>query len=94
MDYSRFLTDVFRVYGGAVAQNPHEGRWGDVYEGDLAGRVGFRYLLPFLVELDVSLDHKKRLEVELEYELFAFIPSGAFYGHKLGGKLFRKNRSG
>ena len=67
-DYARFLTDIFRVYGGVTAHNSKEG-WGSVYEGDVAGRVGFRYLLPYLVELDVSVDHKKRLEVELEYEL-------------------------
>ena len=67
--YEYFFTDLFRIYGGMEAQNSKEGDWGLIDNADLAGKAGIRYLLPYLIELDMSLDHKMRLEIELEYEL-------------------------
>ena len=67
--YEYFFTDFFRVYGGMEAQNSKEGHLGLISNADLTGKAGIRYLLPYLIELDMSLDHKMRLEIELEYEL-------------------------
>ena len=67
--YEYFFTDFFRVYGGLEAQNAKEGDYGRINDVDWTGKAGIRYLLPYLVELDMSLDHKLRWEVELEYEL-------------------------
>ena len=64
--YEHFFTDFFRIYTGLKAQNSYLDQTNNI---DLAGRIGVRYLLPYLIELDLSLDHKKRLELELEYEL-------------------------
>ena len=64
-----FFTDIFRTYGGMEAENQEEGYWGWLTNADPAGKVGIRYLLPYLIELDMSLDHKLRFEMELEYEL-------------------------
>ena len=69
LGYEYFFTDIFRVYGGIETQNSKEGSWGWIDNMDLSGKAGIRYLLPYLVELDINLDHKMRLEVELEYEL-------------------------
>lgn len=67
--YEYFFTDVFRAYGGVEAENREEGSWGWLNNTDLKGKTGIRYFLPYLIELDMSLDHKLRFEVELEYEL-------------------------
>ena len=92
LDYSRFLTDIFRIYGGAAAANP-KNRPEFMQKKDVAGRIGFRWLLPYLIDLDVSLDHKARLEVELEYELLLasrleFFASGSWR------HFFNKNETG
>ena len=71
--YERFLTDFFRVYVGGEAEHSAEGEGGQADPPlDLAGKIGIRYLLPYFIELDVSLDQKKRLEIELEYEVLLF----------------------
>ena len=67
--YEYFFTNFFRVYGGLKAQNPHKAYRVAINNIDMAGKIGVRYLLPYLVELDINLDHKKRLELEFEYEL-------------------------
>ena len=67
--YEYFFTDLFRIYGGIEAHNSKEGYWGLINSADLAGKIGIRYLLPYLIELDVGFDHKLRWELELEYEL-------------------------
>ena len=67
--YEYFFTDIFRAYGGVEAENREEGSWGWLSNTDLTGKMGVRYLLPYLIELDMSVDHKLRFEVELEYEL-------------------------
>ena len=68
-NYEYFFTNFLRVYGGLKAQNPHKAYLIKINNIDLVGKIGVRYLLPYLVELDLSLDHKKRLELELEYEI-------------------------
>ena len=70
--YERFLPDIFRIYGSVEAENANEGDLGRIHDADIAGKAGFRYLLPYLIELDIGLDHKMRLEIELEYELLLF----------------------
>ena len=93
VSYEYFFTDLFRVYGGMKAQNSKEGYWGWITDTDLAGKVGMRYLLPYLVELDFSLDHKRRLEIELEYELLLLSRLELFAGWSWTEYLAQEDRN-
>ena len=70
--YERFTSDFFRFYIGLEMENATKGRLAGIKDMDIAGKLGFRYLLPYFVELDMSIDHKARWEIELEYELLLF----------------------
>lgn len=62
LDYERFTGDYFRLYGGIKSENEKE----DAFEDhELVGRVGMRYLLWYILDTDVSLDHKLRPELNL-----------------------------
>ena len=63
LSYERFISDFFRLYAELEIENAEE----DFSDVDF--KMGFRYLLPYFIALDMSLDHKARWEVELEYEL-------------------------
>ncbi len=63
LSYERFISDFFRLYTELEIENE---------EGDFSDsgfKMGFRYLLPDFIALDMSLDYKARWEVALEYEL-------------------------
>ncbi len=63
LDYERFTGDFFRVYGGIKSENETK----DAFEDhDLVGRLGMRYLLLYILETDISLDHKLRPEIGLD----------------------------
>ena len=70
--YERFTSEFFRLYTGLEMENVVEGRLGGLKDMDISGQIGFRYLLPYFIGLDMSLDHKARWEVELDYELLLF----------------------
>ncbi|GAB5408968.1 MAG: hypothetical protein BalsKO_13330 [Balneolaceae bacterium] len=59
-DYERFVGEFFRVFGGIKSENKRK----DVFEDhDLVGRFGMRYLLWYILDTDISLDHKLRPEL-------------------------------
>ncbi len=62
LDYERFTGEYFRVYGGIKSENNSPDRFDN---HDLVGRAGFRYLLWYIFDTDLSLDHKLRPEIRL-----------------------------
>ena len=78
LSYERFTSDFFRFYTGLELENEDGEKpksWGSLESWkslDTSLKFGFRYLLPYFIELDMSLDHKARWEVELDYELHLF----------------------
>lgn len=62
LDYERFTGEYFRVYGGIKSENEKENAF---EEHELVGRIGMRYLLWYILDTDVSLDHKLRPELSL-----------------------------
>ena len=69
LSYERFTSDFFRVYTEMEMENKKEGVLGNIKNADIVVKLGIRYLLPYFVEWDTSLDHKARWEIELGYEL-------------------------
>lgn len=62
LDYERFVGDYFRLYGGIKAENEVEN---SLNEHEVHGRVGMRYLLLYIMDTDLSIDHKLRPELGL-----------------------------
>ena len=63
LDYERFTGEYFRVFGGIKSENKIE----DAFEDhDLVGRAGIRYLLWYIMDTQLSIDHKFRPEIELD----------------------------
>lgn len=61
-DYERYVGDYFRVYGGLKSENENHDTLDD---HDAVGRIGMRYLLWYILDTDLSLDHKLRPEASL-----------------------------
>ena len=79
LSYEYFISDFFRVYAGAGILFPRE--IDRIAKFDLIlvkistepfAKIGFRYLLPYFLELDVNVDYLARLQIALEYELLLF----------------------
>ena len=66
LSYERFTSDFFRFYTELEIENEEEG---SLNNRDTSMKLGIRYLLPYLIELDMSLDHRARWEIELDYEI-------------------------
>ncbi len=63
LDYERFTGEYFRVFGGIKSENEKE----DAFENhDFVARAGFRYLLWYIMDTQLSIDHKLRPELELD----------------------------
>lgn len=61
-DYERFTREYFRVYSGIKSENEEK----DVFKDhELVGRAGIRYLLWYILDTDLSIDHKLRPEIRL-----------------------------
>ena len=69
LSYERFTSDFFRFYTGLELENKTGEKLESWKSLDTSLKLGFRYLLPYFIELDMSLDHEVRWEVELDYEL-------------------------
>lgn len=69
LSYERYLGDFFRLYGGADLENEEENELSNL---QVVGRVGVRYLLPFFINADLSVDHKIRPQLGLGTELLLF----------------------
>ena len=78
LSYEYFTSDFFRVYAGVETNNIKELSVQEIdfiqmgTTDSLIIKAGFRYLLPYFLELDISVDHIARLQIALEYELLLF----------------------
>lgn len=78
ISYEYFTSDFFRVYAGLETTNTKELSAQEIdfiqmgTTNSLMIKAGFRYLLPYFLELDINLDHIARLQIALEYELLLF----------------------
>ncbi len=62
-DYERFTGEYFRIFAGVKAENEEHH---NLEQHDIAGRVGFRYLLWYVLDTEISLDHRLRPQLELD----------------------------
>ncbi len=67
--YDRFLSDFFRVYLGANAENEEEEKLGAV---ETVGTLGVKWLLPYFIDTDFRIDSdlKLRLAFTVDYLIF------------------------
>ncbi len=74
--YERYLSDYFRVYAGINVENETAGK---LNQFNTVAQVGIRYLLPYFINADFSIDSKIRPQVRFtaEYLIFRRI---AFFG--------------
>jgi len=66
LDYERFIGNYFRVYTGLKAEAEEASTWDDPHT---AVRAGIRYLLLYILDMDISIDHQIRPEIALEAHL-------------------------
>ena len=69
ISYERYLSDYFRIYGGINIENETPD---DMSEINTVAQVGIRYLLPYFINLDVSIDHQIRPQIRLSAEYLIF----------------------
>ena len=73
LSYEYFISDFFRVYIGLNAdtskrkEKPY--KTNSSILKNLKPEFGFRYLLPYFLELEMNIDHLTQLQVGLEYEI-------------------------
>ena len=79
MSYEYFVTDFFRFYGAFELEKEHTHSLVVkahhlLYLQNMEGNahVGVKYLLPFFLEMELSVDNQLRFELGLEYELLLF----------------------
>jgi len=65
-DYERFIGSYFRVYTGLKTETEEADKWDDPHT---AGRAGIRYLLLYILDMDVSIDHKLQPEIAVEVHM-------------------------
>ena len=70
--YDYFFTDFFRWSIGFEAENKKKGLLKTTKDLEFLGKLGFKYLLPYFIDISVLLNHKLDLEVELDYDLLLF----------------------
>lgn len=66
LDYEHFVGDFTRLYGGVKSENETKDSFSD---HDLVGRFGLRHMLLYILDADISLDHKLRPELGLDSHL-------------------------
>jgi FtsP/CotA-like multicopper oxidase with cupredoxin domain len=65
-DYERFVKSYFRIYGGVKAETEEAGNFDNPH---VSYRAGARYLLLYILDTDISIDHKLRPELAFEAHL-------------------------
>lgn len=65
LSYERYLSDYFRVYAGVNIENETAG---ELDQFNTVAQVGIRYLLPYFVNADLSIDSKLRPQVRFTAE--------------------------
>ncbi len=76
LTYERYLNDYFRVFAGGSIENEEEDNL-DELESTAIG--GIRYLLPLLIDSELSIDHKLRPQLAFNAGLLLF-PRLELYG--------------
>ena len=69
ISYERYLSDYFRIYGGLNIENRVPDDMSDI---NVVAQVGIRYLLPYFINLDVSIDHQLRPQIRVGAEYLIF----------------------
>lgn len=67
--YGRFLYDYLSVFGGVNVENEEDNSLDEIQPTAI---VGFRYLTPYLFNLDVRIDNKLRPQISLAREVLVF----------------------
>lgn len=70
ISYERYLSDYFRLFIGANAENPKRDSLYKLRDLDAVAVIGMRWLTPYLMDLDIRLDHLLRPEVRLAREIY------------------------
>ena len=71
LDYERYLTQYFRVFGGVDAGNelflrkPSGEAGSNIDSKIIRPVIGIRYLLPFLIDSEVKLDSRGNVRLQL-----------------------------
>lgn len=69
LSYERYLSDYFRVYAGVNIENETPG---SMNQFNTIAQVGIRYLLPYFINADFSVDNKLRPQVRFTAEYLLF----------------------
>ncbi len=69
ISYEYYMSDYFRVFGGLNIENETPD---DMSEMNTVAQVGIRYLLPYFINADVSIDHQLRPQIRLSAEYLIF----------------------
>ena len=75
LSYEYFISDFFRVYTGLEWQSSktkektHTTNSFILKNLEPSVKFGFRYLLPYFLELEMNIDHLRQLQIGLEYEI-------------------------
>ena len=75
--YERYLYDYARVFGGVNVENTFPDSLG-VY--DVTAVAGFRFLTPYLFDLDIRVDHKLRPRIGIGRSIMLF-PRFSVFGY-------------
>jgi hypothetical protein len=69
ISYERYLSDYFRVYGGANIENEIPN---DLGQFSTVAQIGIRYLLPYFINADLSIDNQLRPQMRFSAEYLIF----------------------
>ncbi|MBK8503530.1 MAG: multicopper oxidase domain-containing protein [Saprospiraceae bacterium] len=69
LSYERYIQDYFRIFGGINIENKNED---DLSKISTTAVAGFRFLTPYLFNLDIRLDNKLRPQLGLSREILIF----------------------
>ena len=69
VSYERYINDYIRWFVGVNSENEYSDSLDEIETSAVAG---FRYLTPYLFNLDVRLDHRLRPEIRLNREIMIF----------------------
>ena len=67
--YEYFVTDFFRWSAGFEVKNKEKNFLQTGKDLKFLGKLGFKYLLPYFVDLSLFVNHEFDLELELDYDL-------------------------
>lgn len=69
VSYERYIQDYFRAFGGINIENERED---DLSKISTTVVAGFRFLTPYLFNLDIRIDNKLRPQIGLSREILLF----------------------